>query len=371
MFDFTIRTGRVVDGVWYTDDEFDQRLGQYASRDSGPGQQHIEEAMEAAGFLPEGLGSEAKLPKAKAKPRVKASASLGQSAQGGVREVPSAGVSAQVGKVEEKGATAGPSTASDSESSNETIPGVPEPSTSSGIRRRKVRGSKKGISSGMCACLYTCACAVAQAEQRGGPTTAGYSSLSSHTEFDFYLNEYLEPFGLRDRARNCSSMPGPNLETCHICGEVGHYARECPERRGRQVRCYECKQMGHIARDCPLRSRRSVLDSGPLSRGHGPAPAPWRQPVAEPTQRTAHQVQRRVRPLPGASVTDTGSGATGSGAAASGSGSCPWPHAAASGSARPLPGANVPSGDSSSGEGSSVSYNTLVDNDQYLSLIHN
>ena len=74
--DLTIRTGRVVDGQWFTDEEFAQRIRKAVKEQPRGGWQSVEDALDAQGFLPEGLGSEAQakgveLPKGKAKPKKK------------------------------------------------------------------------------------------------------------------------------------------------------------------------------------------------------------------------------------------------------------------------------------------------------------
>lgn len=66
---------------------------------------------------------------------------------------------------------------------------------------------------------------------------------------------------------NMARGPAPRKGKCYICGESGHWARNCPKRAtanaaaalggagpgGRNTfRCFNCGQTGHAARDCPL-----------------------------------------------------------------------------------------------------------------------
>ena len=56
--DLTIRTGRVLDGCWYTDEEYAARIASAAKSVDAVGYQSAKEALEAQGFLAKDLGVE-------------------------------------------------------------------------------------------------------------------------------------------------------------------------------------------------------------------------------------------------------------------------------------------------------------------------
>ena len=67
--DATIRTGRMIDGVYYSDSEHSERLHQASKKQNMP-EQDLESAFKLLGFNPDGLGNDLKA-KAKAKARAK------------------------------------------------------------------------------------------------------------------------------------------------------------------------------------------------------------------------------------------------------------------------------------------------------------
>merc|ERR1711971_1525990 len=77
------------------------------------------------------------------------------------------------------------------------------------------------------------------------PSLAHHDSSALLTQSESYWSRD----GPCSRASRRVDSEGRDRDRCMVCGQFGHWSRECPN--GGQNRCLVCGLMGHRARDCP------------------------------------------------------------------------------------------------------------------------
>lgn len=108
--------------------------------------------------------------------------------------------------------------------------------------------------------------AVARAESGKLMTNQMFDDLMAHAEL-LWAQKYARGGGLRG-SNAPTGRPAAVYTMCYLCGDKGHYARDCPKQA--TAKCSYCHKTGHKEKACKIKARESE-EAGARAGGSGDA----------------------------------------------------------------------------------------------------